>query len=303
MKNCKWYLIVLVGLIALLIGSVGACGPAPSSTPPVIVEFTATPAEIDTGESATLHWNVSGATALSIDQGIGAVPAAETKEVSPATTAAYTLTASNSAGTVTKAVVVTVSAAPPPTPEAEPPTSEPEPPRKMTLDDAPVVLNMSLDLPARFERVDAASEGLSNEDLGLGSEFSEVQLFLSEEPFQMVYGFLLITGSRIEQAGVDAIMRDEEQVKSVILAGLEEGAAEENVPLSDVETRITYPDIADLCVLGEGSFKSSGFNFGFDYLMFKNGNVYVFVASLYMGEGSPLVPVARGINERIQTLR
>lgn len=296
MKRRKRCWILLAGLVFLLGGLVAACGSAPSLAPPVIVEFSATPAEIDAGESATLRWNVAGATAHSIDQGIGDVPAAGTKEVSPATTTAYIIAASNSAGSVTKATVLTVSAAPPPPPEAEAR-------RDMTLADAPVVLNMSLDLPGRFERVDAASEEISNEDLGLGSEFSEVQLFLSDVPFQMVYAFLYITDSRIEQASTNAFMKDEEEVKSVILGGLQMGAADENIDLSDAKTHITYPKIADLAVLGIGSFASFGVTSAFDFLMCNNDKVYFYIYSVYAEESVPLIPLARGINERIQTLR
>jgi len=118
MKKCKRYSVLLAGLVFLLGGSVGTCVPAPGSGPPVIVEFTTTPTEINAGESATLLWNVTGATSVSIDQGIGNVPAAGVKEVSPATTTGYTLTAANTVGTVTRSVVITVAA--PPT-DSEPP--------------------------------------------------------------------------------------------------------------------------------------------------------------------------------------
>jgi len=76
----------------------------------VIAEFSANPTEIISGESATLLWSVTGATTVTIDQDIGDVPKGGTQLVSPDTTTAYTLTATNSAGIVTKAVVVTVIA-------------------------------------------------------------------------------------------------------------------------------------------------------------------------------------------------
>ena len=55
--------------------------------------------------------------------------------------------------------------------------------KKITLSDAPTVLDMAWELSASFERLDAASEGMSNKDMGLGPDFSEVELFLSEEPY------------------------------------------------------------------------------------------------------------------------
>ena len=77
--------------------------------PPVIEGFSASPAEISAGGSATLHWVVTGATTVTIDQGIGNVSATGTQEVSPATTTSYTLTASNDKGTVTESVKVIVT--------------------------------------------------------------------------------------------------------------------------------------------------------------------------------------------------
>jgi hypothetical protein len=84
------------------------------ATLPEIVAFSATPAAITSGGSSTLLWNVTGATSVSIDHGVGNVPVAGTMSVSPYTTTTYTLTASNAAGSVPRQVVVTVGAASPP---------------------------------------------------------------------------------------------------------------------------------------------------------------------------------------------
>jgi hypothetical protein len=104
----KWYSILLLGIVLLLATLVLGC-----QAPPLIVEFSATPSEISSGESAILFWSVTEATSISIDQGIDDVSAVGTQTVSPMTTTAYTLTASNAAGTVTKSVVITVTTAPP----------------------------------------------------------------------------------------------------------------------------------------------------------------------------------------------
>ena len=110
----KWYSILLIGLVLLLASLAVGCPtpapiPAPTLTePPVIVAFSATPNEISTGESSTLLWNVTGATTVTINQGIGDVPAAGTKEISPTTTTTYTLSAANTAGTTTGSIIITV---------------------------------------------------------------------------------------------------------------------------------------------------------------------------------------------------
>jgi len=76
--------------------------------PPVITSFTATPASITAGQSSTLSWNVTGATAVSIDQGVGTVTGASVN-VAPAATTTYTLTARNATGAVTASTRVDVT--------------------------------------------------------------------------------------------------------------------------------------------------------------------------------------------------
>ena len=171
---------------------------------------------------------------------------------------------------------------------------------KITLADAPTVLDMSWELSASFERLDAASEGMSNKDMGLGRDASEVELFLSEEPFQMVFAYFTIIDSQVERAGSDAIMRDEEQIRSLVLEGLRMGAAEEEIELADAEVEVSYPKVGDLAVLGLGTVSAYGVDVGYDILMFKNNKVYVFIMSVYLpGESVSLATLAIGIEQRI----
>lgn len=111
------YLVILV-LLAMLV--LAGCYPGgPITIPgrlPVINSFNASPASISAGESSSLSWTVSGATSVSIDQGIGNVALTGSRDVSPASTIVYTLTASGSAGGVTATTqVIVTGAAPPPT--------------------------------------------------------------------------------------------------------------------------------------------------------------------------------------------
>lgn len=75
---------------------------------PQITTFTASPGNIHAAQNATLSWNVTGATALSIDNGIGTVTGT-TRNVTPAVSTTYTLTATNGTGSRTTAVPVNVS--------------------------------------------------------------------------------------------------------------------------------------------------------------------------------------------------
>ena len=77
----------------------------------MVREFAASPSTVEPGESATLSWNVSGATSVSIDQGIGTVPAIGSMVVTPDTTITYNLTATGRDSPITSHVKVTVQQA------------------------------------------------------------------------------------------------------------------------------------------------------------------------------------------------
>jgi hypothetical protein len=83
-----------------------------SGTAPVIGSFGASPSAITSGQSSTLSWSLSGASTVSIDNGVGSQSSATTSSVSvsPAQTTTYTLTAVNYIGTTTAQTTVTVTA-------------------------------------------------------------------------------------------------------------------------------------------------------------------------------------------------
>ncbi len=76
--------------------------------PATIDSFSATPSHIQRGDSLSLSWDVSNATTVFIDQGIGTVATAGSVEVSPEVTTTYKLTAIGGGTTVTAEVTVTV---------------------------------------------------------------------------------------------------------------------------------------------------------------------------------------------------
>jgi serine/threonine-protein kinase len=94
-----------VALLALLAGfvlyKVLSPNRNPTDDPPRVVKFTVDPASIESGAPATLHWDVTGATEVALDQGIGKVAASSTFEVRPREkTTAYVLTATGPGGKV-----------------------------------------------------------------------------------------------------------------------------------------------------------------------------------------------------------
>lgn len=95
--------------IALLFTS-AACnsqGPGSGGNEPTITSFQAEPATIAPGETSTLSWEVSGATSLSLEPGIGEVEGSSIA-VTPSQTTQYTLTATNANGEDTATTTVTV---------------------------------------------------------------------------------------------------------------------------------------------------------------------------------------------------
>lgn len=78
---------------------------------PVINSFTASPKTISPGQSVTLSWNVSGAETITMYPMASSVGSSGTKQISPTTTATYTLIATNSAGSSTSTIIVTVTSA------------------------------------------------------------------------------------------------------------------------------------------------------------------------------------------------
>lgn len=81
-----------------------------SGSPPQINSFTATPDSIHAGQKTTLAWQVSNATSLAIDNGVGP-RAGQSVDVTPAASTTYTLTATGPGGSVTAQAAVSVGPA------------------------------------------------------------------------------------------------------------------------------------------------------------------------------------------------
>jgi lysophospholipase L1-like esterase len=80
------------------------CG---ASTPVPTVTFTATPASVSPGQSATISWQTTNATAVTIE-GLGTVAANGSQTVTPTQTTIYHLTAQGPGGTTASDATVTL---------------------------------------------------------------------------------------------------------------------------------------------------------------------------------------------------
>ncbi|HEY2843256.1 MAG TPA: OmpA family protein [Bryobacteraceae bacterium] len=135
--------------------------PPPKAQPPRIDTFTVEPATIQRGESATLRWSIASATNMSIDQGVGAVTANGTRQVTPNNSTTYTLTASGSGGMDSRSVTVTVNAPPPP----PPPPAAP----RVTISSADMLTREAQDIYFDYDmsdlRADAQRTAMANAEL------------------------------------------------------------------------------------------------------------------------------------------
>ena len=130
MKHQTWKaLATVIALAAILM--LGAChkkaAPPPPPPPPSLAAPTASisvsPDTIAQGQSATLTWQTSNATDVSID-GIGAVQPSGTQQVTPTDSITYHLVAKGSGGNQEASTRLTVTL--PPGEVAPPPSSSEE---------------------------------------------------------------------------------------------------------------------------------------------------------------------------------
>jgi len=120
--------------------------PPPKPNPPRIDTFAAEPATIERGQSSTLRWSVANATNMTIDQGIGAIQANGSRQVTPGTSTTYTLTASGAGGMDSRTVTVTVNAPPPP----PPPPAKP----KVTISSSELLSREAQDIYFDYDKSD-----------------------------------------------------------------------------------------------------------------------------------------------------
>jgi peptidoglycan-associated lipoprotein len=126
------------GLLTLVVSTMFTFGckkppkaqpPGPPPPPPAparpTVTLQASPTSINKGESATLSWNSTDATQLSIAPEVGAVTAQGSTKVAPSDSTTYTITATGPGGSASATATVSVNAPPPP----------PPPPPKPSIDE------------------------------------------------------------------------------------------------------------------------------------------------------------------------
>jgi hypothetical protein len=106
--------IAVAGALALVCAA-ALCACSSTAAAPGIDSFTATPSSVPQGTKATLAWSITGATSISIDNGVGDVTGKTSVDVTPSTTTTYQVKAqgADAATFSTAKVTVTVTAAVP----------------------------------------------------------------------------------------------------------------------------------------------------------------------------------------------
>ncbi len=170
----------------------------------------------------------------------------------------------------------------------------------ISLSDAPQVLDITGALPPNFERLDAAKEGYSHKDLGLSNSASEVELFASREPYQIIYTYFAIYEKITQQIDMDALLKDDEQAKYFVKENMKALARKEGLKVGAPNIEVAHPAIGELAVLVKGSITSLGTKYNFDSLTFKVAPLYIFIHSIYFGSDRlSLIPIAHEIEQNI----
>ena len=120
LQSKKWFLLIAVLGVLLILGACKkkAAPPPPPPPPPPpapTASISVNPNSIQAGQSASLTWQTSNATDVSID-GIGAVQPNGSQAVTPADSTTYHLTAKGAGGSQEATARLTVTPPPPPPP-------------------------------------------------------------------------------------------------------------------------------------------------------------------------------------------
>jgi hypothetical protein len=107
--NKNKYFVLSIFLVLLGVFLIGCNGGPISIDSPIIDFFLVDVNTITEGESVKLSWQVNDADTVTITPGIDEVDSSGSQTVSPGETTTYILTATNSAGSVTESLIVTVN--------------------------------------------------------------------------------------------------------------------------------------------------------------------------------------------------
>jgi hypothetical protein len=98
------YLLLILSLLSTAVVVGGCVG----GSRPNIHHYSVDTSKIISGNTVWLNWDVEGADSVTLDKGIGSVPARGRMEVKPVSITAYNLTATNQHGMIVSALIINV---------------------------------------------------------------------------------------------------------------------------------------------------------------------------------------------------
>lgn len=184
-----------------------------------------------------------------------------------------------------------------PLPPAPAPPEETGGTEKVTLADAPTILDLSSELPGDFDyETSQHRPGYEYVKLGLGP-WSEWHIFSREEPFQVVRSTMTILSSEAEIIACDELLEDPDRIQSVYVAWYQ-GEKMEDWDLISMD--VHPADTGDVAVLILTEATTQGYIFQNRTLYFRCENVVVLVSTFYSIEAPPIIELARTIEQRIR---
>jgi hypothetical protein len=154
-----------------------------------------------------------------------------------------------------------------------------ETPTRITLEDAPAVLDLSSVLPSDFVRLDewqARDQGATKESLGLGADASDLEVFASESPFLLVYCFIRIVEDGAAQREATTGLSDDNSVRDVTATLVDFVVAHNGLDASEPRIAVSHPGIGTSASLAEGEVEIEDGALRFELLSFRSQDKRVF---------------------------
>lgn len=179
-----------------------------------------------------------------------------------------------------------------PTPEPTPAPTATVPPAGYDLSDAPYYLDVSSVLPG-FTKVDAASQGLSNADLGLGPDFSEVEVYMLDNPVQITFMYMAIASGDFEKNDILADFDNEPLLEEFLQTGFVTAPGTEDMELTINWLEVDVGDRGKTaaCTITCPGLPDTEFDFLIFYQESGDDAALVFVLSIWEPGTAPTVDV------------
>jgi hypothetical protein len=166
-----------------------------------------------------------------------------------------------------------------------PTTSLVVPAGNITLADASRIFDLLSLLPKGFHRADdpdAANTLLEEGYMVAGPGWSQGEVFVSENPFlQFVRAYVNIADSDAARSALDRLLSDEERLNAFLWRDLEKRISDCSAVPDVIESVVVPNVLGEVSLYGQATRNNALSRVGFDALLFRQGNVYVFLCSLY----------------------